>query len=114
MPAHLDILIFQLIALLLAIPLIYYSFILLKKLNNPDLVASMIFLHEKKVETIFLVLTIGSFLFFLGHVFNAILQISIIQGPIINLIGLIYSFILLYFVYSLNTILPREEAYGHQ
>jgi len=40
--------------------LIYYSILLLKELGSEDFVVSMIFLHEKEIMRIFLVIVLGA------------------------------------------------------
>jgi hypothetical protein len=115
-------LIVHLLALIIGILLLYYSLLLLKRLKSKDFAVSMIFLHEKKITNILLVLVIGSLIFFIGQIYSSyvnyftINELSMAIAPsltvkyvLVNLIRIIYSFVLLYFVYELQNILKGEN-----
>jgi hypothetical protein len=100
----------HLFGFIIAILLIYFSVLLIRSLDSEDFVVSMIFLHEKKIKSIFLVLLMGSIIFFLGHFYN-----EFFSNPVfINIVGLIYSLTLLYFVYGLQKILNKEVDLEYQ
>jgi hypothetical protein len=103
--------IIHILALIIGILLIYYSILILKRLKSKDFAVSMIFLHEKNITNIFLVLVIGSFIFLLGQIYNTSTGGGELYYIIANIIGLVYSFVLLYFVYELQKILRTGEDY---
>ncbi|NYB52577.1 MAG: hypothetical protein HVN35_08480 [Methanobacteriaceae archaeon] len=91
----------------LGILLIYYSIILLKQLDSEDFVSSMIFLHEKQIKKIFLIIAVGALFFWLGQTYY-----SLFPDPsvfILKLTAIFYAISLLYFVYGLQTVLKKGE-----
>jgi hypothetical protein len=96
---------------ILAIALIFTSILLLKRLKDEDFAVSMIFLHEKEINKIFLVLVVGSFIFFTGHLYYSLGSLfnDINIKYVLDLIGILYTISLLYFVYGLQNVLKREK-----
>jgi hypothetical protein len=95
----------HILAFIIAILIIYFSVILIKRLDSEDYIVSMIFLHEKEINNIFFVLVIGSVLFLLGHSYNLLISNNTI---LVNVMGLVYSIALLNFVYGLQKLLIKE------
>ena len=115
-------LIFHLLALIIGILLLYYSLLLLRRLKSKDFALSMIFLNEKKIIKILFVLIIGSLIFFIGQIYSsyinyvAINELTMAVAPaisikyvLVNLIRIVYSVVLLYFVYGLQNILKGDN-----
>ena len=115
-------LVVHLLALIVGILLLYYSLLLLRRLKSKDFAVSMIFLHEKKIIKILSVLVIGSLIFFIGQIYSSYLNYFAlsnltmaispslsIEYVLVNLVRIIYSFVLLYFVYGLQNILKGEN-----
>ena len=100
---------------ILAVALIFSSVLLLKRLKYEDFAVSMIFLHENEINKIFIVLVVGSFIFFTGHLYYSLN--SLFNGTdmkyVLDLIGLLYTLSLLYFVYGLQNVLKREKENEH-
>jgi len=94
----------HIVVFILAGLLIYYSFLLLKRLNSKDLAISMIFLHEKTISNIFLIIVIGSLLFLLGQTFYS-LSSDVNTENFLRITAIIYSIALLYFAYKLQKVL---------
>ena len=95
---------------------------LLKGLKSKDFALSMIFLNEKKITNIFLILVVGSLIFFIGDIYASYINYGSLSQQIIstypsftleyilvNITRLFYSFVLLYFVYGLQNILNGEN-----
>lgn len=95
--------IFHVISFFLGILLIYYSILLLKELSSEDFVVSMIFLHEKEIMRIFLVIVLGALIFLIGQVYYSLFTNPDIS--ILKLTAILYSISLLYFVYELQHVL---------
>lgn len=96
---------FHITAISLGILLIYYSISLLKQLDSEDFVLSMIFLHEKQISNIFMVILLGALIFFVGQIYY-----SLSPDPnvfILKLAAIIYAAALLYFVYGLQNVLKK-------
>ena len=93
---------------ILAALLIYYSFLLLKRLNTKDLAVSMIFLHEKEIKNIFLIMVLGSLLFLIGQSFYS-LSSGFNADNFLRITAIVYSIALLYFAYKLQSVLKGEE-----
>ena len=100
---------------ILAIALIFTSVILLKRLRDEDFAVSMIFLHEKEINKIFLILVVGSFIFFIGHLYYSLSSLftETNMKNVLDLIGILYTLSLLYFVYGLQNVLKREKENEH-
>lgn len=111
-------LIIHLLFFIVGILLIYYAVRLLQRLTSKDFAVSMIFLNEDKIKNILLVLVVGSFIFFVGHIYTSYVDFFVEAGTIVqstttdyillNIIGPIYSITLLYFVYALQKILKGD------
>ncbi len=112
----------HLLAFIIGILLLYYSLLLLRRLKSKDFALSMIFLNEKKIINILFVLVIGSLIFFIGQIYSsyvnyfalsdltmAVTPSLSIEYVLVNLIRIVYSFVLLYFVYGLQNILKGEN-----
>ena len=117
-------LVVHLLTLIVGIFLLYYSLLLLRRLRSKDFAVSMIFLNEKKIIKILSVLVIGSLIFFIGQIYSsyinyfslsdltmAVIPSLSIEYILVNLVRIVYSFVLLYFVYGLQSIL-KGENYG--
>ena len=115
-------LVVHLLALIVGILLLYYSLLLLRRLKSKDFAVSMIFLNEKKITHLLFVLVIGSLIFFIGQLYSSyvnyfdISNLTMAVAPtlsikyvLVNLVRIIYSFVLLYFVYGLQNILKGEN-----
>jgi hypothetical protein len=115
-------LVVHLLALIIGILLLYYSLLLLRRLKSEDFALSMIFLNEKKIIKILFVLVIGSLIFFIGQIYSsyvnyfALSNLTMAVTPslsikyvLVNLVRIIYSIVLLYFVYGLQNILKGEN-----
>lgn len=112
-------LIIHLFFFIVGILLIYYAIRLLQRLTSKDFAVSMIFLNEDKIKNILLVLVVGSFIFFAGHLYTSYADFFFETGSVsssttidyilLNIIGPIYSITLLYFVYALQKILRGDE-----
>lgn len=97
---------------IIAILLIFYSFLLLRRLKSKDLAVSMIFLHEKDIKKIFLIIVIGSMLFLIGQIIYSLSLVT--DGELIlRITALIYSVTLLYFLYALQKMLKGGEENEH-
>lgn len=97
------------VVIILAFALIFYSYLLLKRLKSKDLAVSMIFLHEKEIKNVFLVLVFSSFLFFLAMSYY-VLYADETSTLILRIVAIIYSFSLLYFAYKLQKVLKGGES----
>ena len=117
-------LVVHLLTLIVGILLLYYSLLLLRRLKSKDFAVSMIFLNEKKIIKILSVLVIGSLIFFIGQIYSsyvnyfslsdltmAVIPSLTIKYVLVNLVRIVYSVVLLYFVYGLQNIL-KGENYG--
>lgn len=117
-------LVVHLLTLIVGILLLYYSLLLLRRLKSKDFAVSMIFLNEKKIIKILSVLVIGSLIFFIGQIYSsyvnyfslsdltmAVIPSLSIEYILVNLVRIVYSLVLLYFVYGLQNIL-KGENYG--
>jgi hypothetical protein len=115
-------LVVHLLAFIIGILLLYYSLLLLRRLKSKDFALSMIFLNENKIIKILFVLVIGSLIFFIGQIYSsyvnyfALSDLTMAVTPslsikyvLVNLIRIIYSIVLLYFVYGLQNILKGEN-----
>ena len=115
-------LVVHLLAFIIGILLLYYSLLLLRRLKSKDFALSMIFLNEKKIIKILFALVIGSLIFFIGQIYSsyvnyfslsdltmAVTPSLSINYVLVNLIRIVYSFVLLYFVYGLQNILKGEN-----
>jgi hypothetical protein len=96
---------------ILAIVLIFSSLLLLKRLKDEDFAVSMIFLHENEINKILLVLVVGSFIFFTGHLYYSLGSLfnDANMKYVLDLIGILYTISLLYFVYGLQNVLKMEK-----
>jgi hypothetical protein len=100
------------IVIIIAILLIYYAFLLLKRLKSRDLAVSMLFLHEKDIQRVFLIIALSSLLFFICQVYFSV--VSNENSTLLLKIGAyVYSFALLYFAYKLQKVLKGGEADGN-
>lgn len=97
--------IFHIISISLGILLIYYSISLLRQLNSEDYVLSMIFLHEKQINNIFMVIVLGAFVFFVGQTYYSLFTDSNVF--ILKSAAILYAISLLYFVYGLQRVLKK-------
>lgn len=123
MTTELDIifLVLHIFSFIIGILLIYYAVRLLQRLTSKDFAVSMIFLNERKIRNILLVLVIGSGIFFVGHIYTTYISYTIqtttvapsltLDYVVVNIIGPIYSFSLLYFVYALQQILKGDNEW---
>lgn len=102
--------IFHILGFILAIALIFTSILLLKRLTDEDFAVSMIFLHEKEINKILLVLVVGSFIFFTGHLYYSLSSLFNDTNIkyVLDLIGVLYTISLLYFVYGLQNVLKMD------
>lgn len=97
--------IFHIVSISLGILLIYYSISLLRQLRSEDLVLSMIFLHERQINNIFMVIVLGAFVFLVGQIYYSFFpNVNIL---LFKLTAVLYAVGLLYFVNGLYRVLKK-------
>lgn len=96
----------RIIGFILAILLLYSAIKLIKVLKNKETALSMIFLHKKRIKSLFLVLIIASFFTFL----TGLLYMMEINVLLVEIALDINVFCLFIFTYFLQELMSGDES----